>query len=85
LGNIKEDNILQPLLDKIIVEDWETVDAGQGQGPTGQSAMFAKRLYQPADARITGESSQDQGDRWLDGWLDIDSYERWPGFASETP
>lgn len=77
---------LAPLLEKTMVEDWVTADAGQGQGPSGQTAMFVQRLYQPNNgARISGEKSQEPGDRWLDGWLDIDLFLNWPGFASETP
>lgn len=67
------------------VEDWVTADAGQGSGPTGQTAKFVNRLYQTANARITGEVSQEPGDRWLEGWLDIDEFAYWPEFASEIP
>lgn len=76
---------LDQWLESTEVEDWVTADAGQGVGPSGQTAKLVKRLYQTANARITGEVSQEPGDRWLEAWLDIDEYENWPHFDTEVP
>lgn len=84
LGSLP-DSTVAPMLAKITVEDWETADAGQGVGLTGQTCMLVKRLYQPDNDRMSGEKSQEPGDRWLEGWLNIDEFEHWPFFVAEVP
>lgn len=53
---------------------WETFDGGQsGIGKNNQGAKSSKRYYDPKTNMIGGEATQGGANRWLAGWIDLDS------------